>query len=257
MPSRLFNKPGIAVEALVDGAGPLVVMIPSLGRPAEDFDDLARRVVATGFTAARVQPRGIGRSTGPMQDQTLFDLAADAALVIETMGAPAIVIGHAFGQREARALAAARPDLVRRVVLLAAGGKVPIPEKARQALFGCFDGTLTPAQHLENVRDAFFAAGNDAAVWRDGWHAETARVQSTATQATPLAEWWGAGTVPLLVVQALQDAITLPENGRALKAEFGPRVTLVEIEGAGHAMLPEQPEKIAQAVLPFLTALSS
>lgn len=258
MPNRrLFEKPGISVETLVDGAGPLVVMIPSLGRPAEDFDDLARHVVAAGFTAARVQPRAIGRSTGPMQDQTLFDLAADAALVIETMGAPAIVIGHAFGQREARALATARPDLVRGVVLLAAGGKVPIPEKARQALFGCFDETLTPAQHLENVRDAFFAPGNDATVWREGWHADTARLQSTATQATPLGAWWGAGKAPLLVVQALQDAIALPENGRALKAEFGRRVSLVEIEGAGHAMLPEQPEKIAQAVLPFLGVLSS
>ncbi len=254
---RLFERPGITVEALIDGTGPLVVMIASLGRPAEDFDDLARHVVTAGFMAVRIQPRGIGRSTGPMQDQTLFDLAADAAFMIESLGAPAILIGHAFGQREARALAASRPDLVRAVVLLAAGGKVPIPEKARLALLGCFDETLTPAQHLTNVRDAFFAEGNDATVWRDGWHTETARLQSTATQATPLAEWWGAGTAPLLVVQALADAIALPENGRALKAEFSPRVTLVEIEGAGHALLPEQPEKIAQAVIPFLKALSS
>ncbi len=252
MPTRLFENPGIAVEALVDGQGPLVVMIPSLGRPAEDFDDLAHRAAAAGFTAARVQPRGIGRSAGPMQDQTLFDLAADVALVIETLGAPAIAIGHAFGQREARALAASRPSLVRAVVLLAAGGKVPIPEKARQALLGCFDTTLTPAQHLEHVCTAFFAPGNDATAWQDGWHGETARLQSTATQATPLKEWWHAGTAPLLVVQALQDAVALPENGRALKTEFGNRVTLVEIENAGHAMLPEQPEEIAQAVLPFL-----
>lgn len=192
-----------------------------------------------------------------MQDQTLFDLAADTALVIETMGAPAIVIGHAYGQREARALATARPNLVRSVVLLAAGGKVPIPDTAREALFGCFDEALTPAQHLEHVRNAFFAPGNDATVWRDGWHTQTARLQSTATQATPLGEWWGAGTAPLLVVQALQDAIALSGNGRALKAEFGDRVTLIEIEGAGHAMLPEQPEKIAHAVLPFLIDQSS
>lgn len=254
---RLFEKPGITVEALIDGEGPLVVMIPSLGRPAEDFDDLARHVVAAGFTAARLQPRGIGRSRGPMQDQTLFDLATGPALVIETLGAPALVIGHAYGQRESRALATARPDLVHGVVLLAAGGKVPIPDKARDALLGCFDETLTREQHLQHVRDAFFAPGNDPTVWRDGWHADTARLQSTATQATPLAKWWGGGTAPLLVVQALQDAIALPENGRALKEEFGPRVTLIEIDGAGHAMLPEQPQKIADAVLPFLSTASS
>lgn len=252
--ARLFEKPDIVVEALVDGSGPLVVMIPSLGRPAEDFDDLARRVTAAGFTAVRVQPRGVGRGTGPMQDQTLFDLAGDAALVIERLGGSAIVIGHAFGQREARALAASRPDLVRGVVTLAAGGKAPLPEKARQALLACFDTTLPAEQHLENVRYAFFAQGNDPAVWRDGWHGETARLQVAATQATPLARWWGGGSAPMLVVQGLQDMVASPENGRALKAEFGARVTLVEIDGAGHALLPEKPAEIAAAALPFLAA---
>lgn len=255
--SRLFEKSGVTVEALVDGSGPVVVMIPSLGRPAEDFDDLARRIAAAGFTAVRVQPRGIGRSKGPMQNQTLLDLTGDAALVVEALGGPVIVIGHAFGQREARALAASQPELVRGVVTLAAGGKVPIPEKARLALVACFDTKLTPEQHLENVRYAFFAPGNDPAVWRDGWHPETARVQTAATQSTTPAIWWGGGRAPMLVVQGLQDVIALPENGRSLKAEFGDRVTLVEIDGAGHALLPEKPEEIAKAVLDFIGQLQA
>ncbi len=251
--SHRFEKAGVVVEAHVDGAGPLVVMIPSLGRPAQDFEDLARRITAAGFRAARIEPRGVGRSRGPMHGQTLFDLAGDAALVIERLGpGPAIVIGHAFGQREARALAAARPELVRGVVLLAAGGKVPVPDAARAALLACFDGALTPEAHLENVRIGFFAQGNDPAVWRDGWYADTARLQSGATQATPLSDWWSGGAAPLLVVQGLQDAIALPANGRALQAELAERVTLVEIDGAGHALLPERPDEVARAVLPFL-----
>jgi pimeloyl-ACP methyl ester carboxylesterase len=248
--SRVFEKSGLTVEALVDGQGPLVVMIASLGRPAEDFDDLARRLAAAGFTAVRLQPRGVGKSRGPMQGQTLMDLAGDAALAIDTLGgAPAVVLGHAYGQRVARALAASRPELVRAVVTLAAGGKVPIPAKAAAALRGCFDTTLSPEQHLENVRIAHFAPGHDASPWRDGWHGETAKMQSAATAATPLTSWWGGGRAPMLVVQALQDAIALPENGRALKAEFAERVTLVEIDGAGHALLPEQSDATAKAVL--------
>lgn len=82
-------------------------------------------------------------------------------------------------------------------------------------------------------------------------------MQSTATQATPLAAWWGAGQAPMLVVQGLQDTIALPENGRALKAEFGARVTLIEIDGAGHALLPEKPAEIAAAVLPFLNRVAA
>ena len=36
-------------------------------------------------------------------------------------------------------------------------------------------------------------------------------------------------------------AVALPENGRLLEAEFGDRVELIEIDGAGHALLPEKP----------------
>jgi pimeloyl-ACP methyl ester carboxylesterase len=251
--TRVLEKAGVVVEAIVDGQGPLVVMVASLGRPAEDFDDLARRVAEAGFTAVRLQPRGIGKSKGPMEGQTLMDLADDVALAIEALGGSAIVIGHAFGQRVARALGAFRPELVRGVVTLAAGGKVPIPDKARAALLACFDTKLAAEAHLENVRYGFFAPGNDPAVWRNGWHGETARMQSAATQATPLASWWSGGRAPMLVVQGLQDKIALPDNGRSLKAEFGDRVTLVEIEGAGHALLPEQPEAVANAVLSFIT----
>lgn len=141
---------------------------------------------------------------------------------------------------------------MRAVVALASGGKVPVPRPAGAALAACFDAKLSAAAHLDNVRAAFFAPGRDPSVWRDGWHAETARLQTAATGVTPIAAWLSGGSVPMLVVQGLQDAIALPDNGRSLKAEFADRVTLVEIDGAGHALLPEQPEAIANAVLAFI-----
>jgi pimeloyl-ACP methyl ester carboxylesterase len=56
----------------------------------------------------------------------------------------------------------------------------------------------------------------------------------------------------VLVVQALQDAIAPVENGRRYVSESAPHARLVEIDGAGHAMLPEQPEAIASVVIEFL-----
>jgi pimeloyl-ACP methyl ester carboxylesterase len=196
-----------------------------------------------------------------MEQVSLGDLADDVAMVIAVLGGgPAVVIGHAFGQRVARMLATSKPDLVRAVVTLAAGGKIPIPQRARAALAGCFDTSLSAAEHLENVRYGFFADGNDPSVWRDGWHGEVARMQRTATLglegsgSASLHEqsWWAGGRAPMLVIQGLQDTIALPENGRQLKAAFSNRVELVEIDGAGHALLPEKPEEIADAVLSFL-----
>jgi pimeloyl-ACP methyl ester carboxylesterase len=258
---EVFQDGSVSIEVRIDGSGPLVVMIASLGRPANDFDDLAARVADAGFTAARTQPRGIGASSGPIEGVSLADLAGDVAVAIGGLGGgPAVVIGHAFGQRVARMLATTKPELVRAVVTLAAGGKVPIPEKARAALAGCFDASLSAEQHLANVRYGFFADGNDPSVWRDGWHGEVARMQRAATLGLEASgrsgsheqSWWAGGRAPMLVIQGLQDTIALPENGRQLKAAFANRVELIEIEGAGHALLPEKPEAIADAVLAFL-----
>ena len=126
---------GGAVEFRVDGGGPIVVMIPSLGRGASDFDDLSRRLVAAGFTVVRPEPRGIGKSHGAMDDITLHDLAADTAAVIDALGSkPVIVVAHAFGQRVGRVLASDRPKLVKGLAMIAAGGKAPMRPGAQVAL---------------------------------------------------------------------------------------------------------------------------
>ena len=251
---RLIARPsGGQVAFTVEGSGAVVVMIPSLGRPASDFDDLSRRLVAAGFTSVRPDPRGMGKSTGPMDGLTLHDLAADAALVIEALGAaPVIVVGHAFGQRVGRTLAADRPELVCAMAMVAAGGKADMKPGAQEALLGCFRLDRPHAERLADVAFAFFAPGNDANVWLGGWYPEVARSQIAATRATPVEGWWNAGsTTPLLVIQGLQDTVAPPDNGRMMKAEMGDRVELLDIDGAGHALLPEQPVKIAAAIIAF------
>ncbi|MBR0724989.1 alpha/beta fold hydrolase [Bradyrhizobium manausense] len=253
----ISTKTGGQVEFQIDGSGPAVLMIASLGRGATDFDDLSRRLVDAGFTAVRPEPRGVGKSTGAMNDITLHDLAADAAAVIESLPAkPVIVIGHAFGQRVARTLASDRPDLVRAVIMIAAGGKAPLKPGAQEALAGSFRLDQPVEKRMQDVKFAFFAPGNDQNAWRDGWYPEVSRAQMSALKATPVEGWWNAGsTIPLLVLQGLQDAVAPPENGHMMKEAMGDRVVLVDIDGAGHAMLPEQPEKIASAILSFVSKL--
>ena len=63
------------LEVLAQGKGPLIVMLPSLGRGAHDFDAMVDRVVDAGFRVLRPEPRGIGQSTGPWKDVNLQDLS--------------------------------------------------------------------------------------------------------------------------------------------------------------------------------------
>jgi pimeloyl-ACP methyl ester carboxylesterase len=249
--TRTASNGEAVIEYQIDGKGPAVLMIASLGRPVSDFNELSAKLVEAGYSTIRPQPRGIGGSTGPMNGLSLRDLAADAMMSTADYN-PIIVVGHAFGQRVARMLAAQYADRVKRVVMLAAGGKARMLPGAGEALRAVFDAALPAEQHMDAVRFAFFAPGNDPAVWRDGWYPAVAQMQTAATQASKVEDWWGAGKARLLVVQGLQDVVAPPENGRLIKDEFGDRVTLQEIDGAGHAMLPERPKEIAAAILNFL-----
>jgi len=235
------------------GRGDAVVLLPSAGRGAADFDNLAGRLSEAGFSSIAVNPRGADDASPAPDGVTLHDLAADIAVVVERTGGPAHIVGHAFGNRVARCVAADRPDLVRSVTLLAAGGLVPPKEEVTALLARCFD--IDRADHLADVAAAFFAPGNDPSAWAGGWWPGAASAQAAAVSRTPREDWWEAGgEVPILVVQGCDDVVAVPENGHRLAAQLGDRVQVVDVAGAGHALLPERPAEVAAAVLAFLRA---
>src|SRR5262249_39202363 len=91
-----------------------LVLLPNAGCSAAYFEHFARRFALAGFQIVAINMRGVASSTGSLAGASLHDLAADVAAVIEAFAcAPAHVLGHAFGNRVARCLAADRPDLVR------------------------------------------------------------------------------------------------------------------------------------------------
>lgn len=238
----------------VEGEGPAVLLLASLGRGAEDFDDIAPRIAAAGFRVVRPEPRGIGGSAGPMTGLTLYDLAEDAAAaLVDAAGeAPAIIAGHAFGNWVARALAVSRPGLARGVVLLAASVTTEMPADVRASINGSFDPALSEAERLGHLQRGYFAPGHDARVWLGGWYPAVAAMQRAATAATPDQAWRRvAERVPTLYVSAAQDTIAPPPSLEQLHAALGPQVSLVSIAEAGHALLPEQPAATAAAITAF------
>ena len=73
----------VGIEYYAQGSGPLVVLLPSLGRGATDFDEIRVRL-AHACRVVTPQPRGIDGSYGPSAGVTLHDYARDAACVIDT-----------------------------------------------------------------------------------------------------------------------------------------------------------------------------
>ncbi len=254
----------VHIEVIAQGIGPVIVILPSLGRGAEDYNAVATLLAKSGFRVLRPQPRGIGRSTGPMTGLTLHDFAADIAAVIEHQRkGPAIVVGHAYGHFVTRMLATDRPDLVRGAVLAAASaGKVPpgvhepsVSPEVREAIEKSGDLSLPDAERLPFLQLAFFAPGHDPRVWLTGWHPETEKAENEASRATPVDEWFACGAAPILDLQAENDAVAPRKFAGVLKAALGDRVTVVVIPNAGHALVPEQPEAMAKAIAAFARSL--
>ena len=76
---QIVSRGNVDIEVLSQGSGPVIVLLPSLGRSGGDYEVVAAMLAAEGFRVLRPQPRGMGRSRGPMNGLNMHDLAADVA----------------------------------------------------------------------------------------------------------------------------------------------------------------------------------
>jgi pimeloyl-ACP methyl ester carboxylesterase len=242
--------PQASIRVRTAGAGAALVLLPGLGRPAEDLDPLALLLVQAGYRVIQPDPRGSGGSTGKLDGLTLHDLAQDVAAVIDGAGEKAVaIVGHAFGNRIARMVAADRPDLVRTVLLLGCSGKVqPTPAIAEAIRLAQALGTDRQTR-AKAVQDAWFGPGRDISIWMDGWSQPVMKAYLAAAAATNTADWWTAGQADVVIIQGLADVSAPPENGRLLKAEIGERAELIELPGIGHALAVEDPDAVAAVII--------
>ena len=259
--SEIAAHDDVRIEVIAEGSGPLVVLLPSRGRAAEDFDVVATGIAKAGFRVLRPQPRGAGRSSGPMKDLSLHDFARDTAAVIRHAGGgPAILVGHAFGNWVARMTAVDHPQLVRGVVIVAAAAKAyPAGFEGAKALSEAVrksgDPALSDAERLHYLHMAFFAPGSDASVWLKGWYPDVDEAQFAAGRATRQSEWWPGGTVPLLDLQAALDPFKPRAMMNEIREEFGERATIIVIPNASHALVPEQPAAVVEAIVTWIGRL--
>jgi pimeloyl-ACP methyl ester carboxylesterase len=230
------------------------VLLANGGCSTSYFDRLGQHLASMGLQIVAINMRGVGNSQGPLEGITLHDLAADVAGVIKALECgPAHVLGHAFGNRIARCLAADHPGLVRSVILLAAGGLIgpatPLGTAFRNAGAAKRGGTecvtVLGARWLSSASDPSVLAPVECWPMVHIAHLATSKP-------TRLDEWWTAGTAPLLVIQGLDDEAAPPGNGHALRDQLGSRVHLVDIPRAGHFLVLEQPDAVIEAVTNFI-----
>jgi pimeloyl-ACP methyl ester carboxylesterase len=255
-PYLVTDDLGNIINYFIKGEGETVILIASLGRSVSDFNELVNALVFNGYRTVAIEARGIGGSNPILRNPTLHDFSNDVKLVVDSLGdineSTVNVVGHAFGNRVARAFASDYPELVKRIILLAAGGLVEPDTEILKSLTICFLTWLPDFIREKHIRAAFFSSCSIIpSYWYSGWYFQTFLSQSKSTQNTDLEDWWGGGTAPMLILQGEDDTAAPIENVYDLKKKYPDRVSLVLVNAAGHAMLPEKPEIINKKIINF------
>lgn len=271
-------RPALGVRHTVSGVNPItyytqepqrksepaetVVLVASLGRAVSDFNELRTALSQAGYRTIAVESRGITDwSGGGFASYGLSDLASDVHRAMADAGIPegerVHLIGHAFGNRVARTFATLYPRQTAGLVLVAAGEKTDnMPPDVARSLRLSTLGFIPWSVRGGAVSKVFFATGNETPeYWQRGWSSWGAIGQVRAAKASSNQNFSAGGEGPMLVLQAQDDVIAPPKDaGELLKATYGARVTLVSVPHAGHALLPEQPDLIAQSIIAFFHA---
>jgi pimeloyl-ACP methyl ester carboxylesterase len=217
--------------------------------PQADHFGARHRVVS-------IDQRGHGRSpVATDDDYSVPSLAADAAAVIEATALDRpVVVGHSLGGVVALALAAARPDLVRGVVMVD-----PAPIVLSDQLRAVFPGILASLETLEGRRAfvaGMFAPGDDA-------DRKAAIVDSMTDVAGEIAvrvladllafdgpSALAACTVPIVSIGSLS-----PTNDAAALREHCPHIQIGQTVGAGHFNQLEVPDQVNAMIEQFVRLL--
>lgn len=245
-----------AVSGPSDGVP--VVFANSLGTDLRVWDRLLP-LLPPGLRVVRYDKRGHGLSDAPDGDYALDDLVADAAGLLDHLGLRDVVfVGLSIGGLIAQGLAAARPDLVRALVLSNTAAKVGTAEMWEDRRAAVRRGGI--AAIADGILERWFSPDfharrpDELALWR---HMLTRTPVAgylgccAALAAADLRASTAGLRLPALAVVGSLDGASPPDVVRETAALI-PGSRFEVIDGAGHIPCVETPEAHARLIGDFL-----
>lgn len=258
---RLVLPGGLAVEVATVGQGPDLVLLHGYADSWRSFDPLLP-LLADHFRLHVPTLRGHGGSDRA-ESYRIADFTADAIAAIETLapGRRVHLLGHSLGSIVAQRVAAVRPDLVDRLVLIGTAATARGHEVLTELLVDLTALNDTPdADYIEA-----FQRGTTHRPLSDGLLdtlvAESGRLDPAAwTDALrglvdEPGEAVAAVTGPVLILWGEEDGVFDRDAQKELRALL-PQAAFSALPGIGHAPHWEDPAVVAGLLREFLGAVA-
>lgn len=257
--------------------GTPVLLLHGVPETSSCWDDVAPRLAQDRRVLAPDLP-GLGGSTctGPYDVRSVA--AQVAALLDAEVDGPVDVVGHDWGGNVALGLAGLRPDLVRRLVVADCTYRQPPPvHRAVHVPLFALPALPELAFRLAGRRlvDLMLAIGWQSARTLDperrteyeaayasraqvsamlGYYRAAARpyVLDRIPGRTARAALPDVATREVLVLWGALDPVLPISTGERIVRDLGPHARMVTVPGAGHFVLEEAPEVVAQVLADFL-----
>ncbi len=246
----------MTLHAEREGNGPTIVLVHGFTQTRRCWGPEAA-ALAVDHEVVRVDAPGHGGSAGVVAG------LRDGGRLIADQGGRATYLGYSMGARFCLHLALAAPELVRGLVLIGAtAGIDDAEERADRRAQDARTAARIEHEGLEAFLDAWLAQPLFAHLPPErAFRAE--RLENTVAGLQSSLEQAGTGSqapawhelhrlsMPVLVVAGADDP-KFAELAERLVAEVGANATLALIDGAGHAVHLEQPERFLATLQPWL-----
>ena len=240
------------------GKGKPLMLIAGSGASMDMWDPQLLKQLSVNHTVIIFDSRGKGQtSVGTVKNMTMYQFANDTAGLIDALEIkePVDVLGASFGGFIAQELVLSHPDKVNRLILYASdcSGKIAVP--SRPAPFAS-----TPIDQARIVADMIFP---------EQWKKEHPNylsymplvpIPSLAAiqlEGQAISNWKGSCDRvadihnPTLVIVGTEDEIVPPSYSLPL-AEKIPGAWFIQINGGGHGLMYQYPEKLSRIILTSL-----
>ena len=197
-------------------------------------------------------------ATGPISTEWFV---AELAAAVETLGAPAVMIGHSMGALHSWCLAAERPDLVSALVVedMApdfVGRTVGAWEPWLHALPVEFDSAEAVFAEFGPVAGRYFLEAFDRTPtgWRLHGKPETWIAIAAEWGTRDFWQQWRSVPAPVLLIEA-GDSVAPPGQMQRMAELAGARGRYLKVPGAGHLVHDDAPQAYREAVETFIAGL--